>query len=164
MKSLVRVCDRIKLKMNVGKRKVVRCLKYGKRGRMYMRLNGEPIEEVDCFKYLVSQALADGRCVRDVVHGMNEGYKAWRALKSVLSNSQFGINAKKCINEGVIVPTALYGAEGGILHSISSREPISSGLVIALELTGMSLSITRGGPMLYMPRLCVSLVSEAETF
>ena len=30
---------------------------------------------------------------------------------------------------------------------------MSGGLVIALELTGMSLSITRGGPMLYMPRL-----------
>ena len=29
------------------------------------------------------------------------------------------------------------------------------------ELTGMSLSIARGGPMLQMPRLCVSLVSEA---
>ena len=34
------------------------------------------------------------------------------------------------------------------LHSTSSRGPISGGLVIALELTGMSLSITRGGPML----------------
>ena len=41
---------------------------------------------------------------------------------------------------------------------------ISGGLVIALELTGMSLSITRGGPMLYMTRLCVSLVSEAGMF
>ena len=47
------------------------------------------------------------------------------------------------------------------LHSTSSRRLISGGLVIALELTGMSLSITRGGPMLYMPRLYVSLVSEA---
>ena len=39
--------------------------------------------------------------------------------------------------------------------------PISGGLLNALELTGMSLSITRGEPMLYMPRLCISLVSEA---
>ena len=37
-------------------------------------------------------------------------------------------------------------------------------LVIALELTGMSLSIARGRPMLYMPRLCVSLVAEAGMF
>ena len=50
------------------------------------------------------------------------------------------------------------------LHSTSSRLPIFGGLVIALELTGMSLSITRGGSMLYMPRLCVSLVSGAGMF
>ena len=50
------------------------------------------------------------------------------------------------------------------LHSTSSRGPISGGLVIALELTGMSLSITRGRPMLYMPRLRVSLASEAGMF
>ena len=42
--------------------------------------------------------------------------------------------------------------------------PISGGLVIALELIGMSLPISRGGPMLYMPRLCISLVSEAGMF
>ena len=42
--------------------------------------------------------------------------------------------------------------------------PISGGLVIALELTGMSLSITRGGQMLHMPRQCVSLVSAARMF
>ena len=33
------------------------------------------------------------------------------------------------------------------LHSTSCRGPISGGLVIALEFTGMSLSITRGGPV-----------------
>ena len=29
---------------------------------------------------------ADGGCERDMLHRMNEGYKAWGALKSVLSN------------------------------------------------------------------------------
>ena len=32
-------------------------------------------------------------------------------LKSVLSNRGLGMKAKKCLYEGVIVPTALYGAE-----------------------------------------------------
>ena len=32
-------------------------------------------------------------------------------MKSVLSNRGLGIKAKKCLYEGVIVPTALYGAE-----------------------------------------------------
>ena len=42
---------------------------------------------------------------------MNEGYRAYEALKSILSNKGLGIKAKKCLYEGVIVPTALYGAE-----------------------------------------------------
>ena len=53
----------------------------------------------------------DGGCERDVVHRMNEGYRAWGALKSVISNRGLGINAKKCIYEGVIEPTPLYRAE-----------------------------------------------------
>ena len=39
-------------------------------------------------------------------HRMNEGYRAWGAVKSVLSNRGLGIKAKKCLYEGIIVPTA----------------------------------------------------------
>ena len=39
---------------------------------------------------------ADERCAWDVLHRINEVYKAQRALKGVLSNSGLGINAKKC--------------------------------------------------------------------
>ena len=45
--------------VNVGKSKVIRCSMYGNGGRMHTRLNGEPLEEVDCFKYLGSQVAAD---------------------------------------------------------------------------------------------------------
>ena len=64
--------------------KVVRCSRYGNGGRMHVILNGEPLEEVNCFKYLVSQVAADGGCERDVVHRMNEGYRTCEVLKSVL--------------------------------------------------------------------------------
>ena len=94
-----RVCERRKLRVNVGK----------SGDRMHVVLNGEPLEAVDCFKYLGSQMAADGGCERDVVHRMNERYRAWGALKSVLSNRGLGIKTKKCLYEGVIVPTALYG-------------------------------------------------------
>ena len=65
---------------------------------------------------------ADRGCERDVVHRMNEGYRAWGALKSVLSNRGFGIKAKKCIYEGVIVPTELYGAEALGMRSAERRK------------------------------------------
>ena len=44
------------------------CTCYVNVGQMYVRLNGEPLEEVDCFKYLGSQVAADGGCERDMVH------------------------------------------------------------------------------------------------
>ena len=44
---------------------------------------------------------------------MNEGYREWGALKSVLSNIGFGSQEVSTVYEGVIVPTALYGEEKG---------------------------------------------------
>ena len=117
-----RVCERRKLRVNVGKSKVMRCSRYGNENRMHVIQNGEPLEEVDCFKYLESQVAADGGCEREVVHRMNEGYRAWRALKSVLSNRGLGIKAKKSLYEGVIVSTALYGAEAWGLRSAERRK------------------------------------------
>ena len=49
-------------------------------------------------------------------------YRAWEALKSVLSNRGLGIKAKKCLYEGVIVPTALYGAEAWVMRSDERRK------------------------------------------
>ena len=87
-----------------------------------MILNGEPLQEVDCVKYLASQVAADGGCERDVVYRMNEGYRAWGVLKSVLSNRGLGIKAKKCLYKGVIVPMALYGAEAWDMSSAERRK------------------------------------------
>ena len=88
---------------------------------MHVILNDEQLEEVNCFKYLGSQVAADGGCGRDVVHRMNEGY-IWGALKSVLDNRGLGINAKKCLYEGVTVPTALYGAEAWGMRIVERRK------------------------------------------
>ena len=44
------------------------------------------------------------------------------ALNSVLSNRELGEKAKKCLNEGVIVPTALYGADAWGMRSAERRK------------------------------------------
>ena len=66
---------------------------------------------------LGSQVAADGGCERDVVHRMNEGCREWGERKSVLSNRGLGIKAKKYLYEGVILPSALYGAGAWGLRS-----------------------------------------------
>ena len=76
-----RVCKSRKLRVNLGKIKVMRCSRYGNGGRMHVILNAEPLKEVDCFKYLGSQVVADERCEWDVVYIMNEGYRPWGVLE-----------------------------------------------------------------------------------
>ena len=68
-----RVYERRKLRVNVGKSKAMRCSRYDNGDRMHVILNGEHLEEVDCFKYLGSQEAADGGCERDVnIHRIYE--------------------------------------------------------------------------------------------
>ena len=80
-----------KLRVAVCKSEVERCSRYGNWGRMHVILSGEPIEELDRFKYLGPQVAAYGGCGCYVVHRMNEGYRAWGALKSVLINKELGL-------------------------------------------------------------------------
>ena len=89
---------------------------------MHVTLSGEPLEEVDCFKYLGSQEAVDGGCERDMVHRINEWYRGWGMLKSVLSNRGLRIKVKKCLYEGVIVRTSLYGAEELGMRSAERRK------------------------------------------
>ena len=124
--------------MNVGKSEVMRCSRFGNGDRMHVILNDEPLEEVDCFKYQGPQVAADGGCERDVVHRMNEGYRAWRVVKSVLSNRGLGIKAKKCLYEGVIVPTALYGAEAWGKRSAERRKVNVLEMRCLISLVGVS--------------------------
>ena len=64
----------------------MRCSRYGNEGRMHETLNGEPLEEVDCFENQGSQVAVNGGCERDVVHSMNKGYRPSAVLKSVLED------------------------------------------------------------------------------
>ena len=56
-----------------------------------------------------------------MVRRINEGYIAWGAFKSVLSNRGLGIKVKKC-HEGVIVPTVLYAAEAWGMRSAVKKK------------------------------------------
>ena len=81
---------------------------------------------------------ADGGCEREVVHRMSVGHNAWGALKSVLNNKRLGIYAKKCLYEGVIVPTALYGAEAWGMRSAERRKVNSLEMKCLRSLVGVS--------------------------
>ena len=106
-----RVCERRKLRVNVGKSKVMRCTRSEDGARLNVMLNGEALEEVDQFKYLGSFIAANGGVEADVRHRVNEGCKVLGALKGVMKNRGLGMNVKKVLYEKVAVPTVMYGSE-----------------------------------------------------
>ena len=57
-----------------------------------MRLNGKPLEVVNCLKYLWSQVATVVGCERDMLHGINFAYKARREPENLLRNTGLGIN------------------------------------------------------------------------
>ena len=105
-----RVCERRRLRVNVGKSKVMRCTRNEDGARLNVMLNGEVLEEVDQFKYLGSVIAANGGVEADVHHRVNEGCKVLDALKGVMKNIGLGMNVK-VLYEKVVVPTVMYGSE-----------------------------------------------------
>ena len=82
------LCEGKDLRENICTKKVMGCSRYVNVGPMHVRLHGERLEDVD--HYLRSHVAADGECEMGLVHRINEGYKAWEALKCVLSSRGLG--------------------------------------------------------------------------
>ena len=76
--------------------------------------------------------------MKDVVHRMNEGYRAWRTLKSEFRNRVLGMNVKKRLYERIIVPTALYGTEAWGMRSAERRKVNVLEMKCLLSLVGVS--------------------------
>jgi hypothetical protein len=105
------VCDRRKLRVNVGKSKMMRCSRNDDASRISVLLNGELLEEVQCLKYLGSHLEKDELVRTEVKSRVKEGCKGLGALKSVMKCRTLGMNAKRSLYEGEVVTTVLYGAE-----------------------------------------------------
>ena len=114
-----RVCKRRKLRVNVGKSKVMRCARNESDTRLNVMLEGEVLEEVDQFKYLGSIISANGGVEADVSHRVNEGCKVLGAVNGVIKNRGLGMDVKRALYEKVIVPTVTYGSE---LWGMKERE------------------------------------------
>ena len=99
------------MKVNVNKSKVMHCSRRVDGGRLNVNLNGEMLEEVDHSKYLGSQ-IGRGRGVEvNVSFRVGEARRAGGSVRKLWKNGGLGVEAKMMLYEGVVVLTALYGAE-----------------------------------------------------
>ena len=88
------VCKRRKLKVNVGKIKVMISGRSERRGNLDLSLNGEMLEVVDSLKYLGSIVSKNGGVVEDEVSRVNEGAKISGALSRIWKVGSFSIGVK----------------------------------------------------------------------
>ena len=92
-----RVCDRRKLKVNVGKSKVMRCTTEENRGGVHINLDGEELEEVESFRYLGSKVARNGEIREEVNSRLGEAGKAMGGLKKVWNNRELGMQVKSVL-------------------------------------------------------------------
>ena len=116
-----RVCQRRSLKVNVGKSKVMKCSREAGGGHLDIRLNGEPLEKVDSFKYLGSVIAADGKVETEVKVRVNEAGRVHGGLRKILKSRSLHMKVKRKLYEGIVVPTALYGAETWSMGTAEKR-------------------------------------------
>ena len=105
------VCERRKLKVNVGKSKVMVCSRERQRTELSVSLKGEMLEEVESFRYLGSEISRSAEMSMEVEQRTKEGMATYGAMKSIWKVKEVGMNAKKALYESIIVPTVLYGGE-----------------------------------------------------
>ena len=117
IREFERVCNRRKLKINVGKSKVMRCSALGGNEPLNISLNGELLEEVNEFKYLGSMVASGGGMDAEVRERLSAGGKVMGGLASMWKCRGMSIEAKMCMWESIVVPTVLYGSESWVLSA-----------------------------------------------
>ena len=116
------VCERRKLRVNVGKSKVMVCSRGGGRAALNVRLNWEVLEEVESFKYLGSVISKGVGVSKDVRQRVSEGAAAYGAMKSIWRTKEVGMRVKKGLYESIVVPTVMYGGESWGMREEEKRK------------------------------------------
>lgn len=110
------VCWRRKLKVNADKSKVMVVSRDGGYG-VDVLLNGERMEQVECFKYLGSNMHESGRTNAEIGYRAGEGEKVGGVLRAVWRNKRLPMDVLKEMYKAVVVPTVLYRSETWVLKA-----------------------------------------------
>ena len=106
-----------KLKINVGKSKVMKLSDTGEKDNLRIKVKEEVVEEVDTFRYLGVDFASSGRMDAELNHRSIEVRKCAGMLKNVWKNTNVLMETKRGMYEGISVPTALYGSEAWVLEN-----------------------------------------------
>ena len=75
------------------------------------QIDGETMETVISFFFLVSKITADGDCSHEMKRHLLLGRKAMTNLDSILKNRDITLLKKVCLVKAVVFPVVMYGCE-----------------------------------------------------
>ena len=76
-----------------------------------MQIDGETMETVTDFIFLISRITADGDCSHEIKRRLLLGRKAMTNLDSVLKSKDMIVPTKVCIVKAVVFPVVMYECE-----------------------------------------------------
>ena len=115
------VCHKRKLKVNVGKSKVMKVSREGLQ-HINVSLNGERLEEKNVFRYLGVDIAANGRMTEEIKHRVTEGMKMIGGLKRIWKERGVSKDMKLEMYNRIVVPTVLYGHECWVMNAEARRK------------------------------------------
>ncbi|KAI5085121.1 NACHT, LRR and PYD domains-containing protein 12 isoform X3 [Silurus meridionalis] len=108
-------------------------------GSGVVRLQGEKVEKVEEFRYLMSTVQSNGECVREVKKRVQAGWSGWRRVTGVICDSRVSARMKGKVYRTVVRPEMLYGLE---TVALSKRQEVELE-VAELKMLKFLLGVTR---------------------
>ena len=75
------------------------------------QIDGEIMETVADFIFLVSKITVDGDCSREIKRHLLLGRKAMTNLDSILKSKDIALPTKVCLVKAMVFPVVMYGCE-----------------------------------------------------
>ena len=106
--KLVEESERLGLKVNVGKTKVLR-INARNEGKIYIK--GEEIEDVTSFIYLGAAVTPEGGGMGDMKNRLSKARNTFTRLKKIWSSNNIRRKTKLQLYKTLVLPVLLYGSE-----------------------------------------------------
>ena len=107
---------KVGLKLNIQKTKI---MAFGP--ITSWQINGETLETVRDFIYLVSKITADGDCSHEFKRYLLFGGKVMISLDSILKSRDVTLPKKFCLVKAMIFPVVMYGCESWTINKAEYR-------------------------------------------
>ena len=109
--------EKIGLKLNIQKMKIM-----ASGPITSWEIDGETVETVSDFIFLVSKITADGDCSHEIKRRLLLGRKVMTNLQSIFKSRDITLPTKVCLVKAMVFPVVMYGCKSWTTRRLSAKE------------------------------------------